>query len=64
MGDVKLSAAFGFMLGTVSEFTALALALMCAVIFGKITKCKSLPLAPFICGANMAVIITEVCLRC
>lgn len=65
MGDVKLCSAFGWLLGALSEYCALAAALIAAVTVGKITKNKSLPLAPFICGASMAaVIFKEVLLRC
>ncbi|MGN0679263.1 MAG: prepilin peptidase [Oscillospiraceae bacterium] len=64
MGDVKLCAAFGFVLGTIPEYIALILALSGAVVVGKIKKHKSLPLAPFICIASMAVILMEVILKC
>lgn len=64
MGDVKLCAAFGFLLGAVLSYIALVLALLCAAVFGKITNNKSLPLAPFLCGANMAAIILEVIIQC
>lgn len=60
MGDVKLCAAFGFITGAFAEYAALALALTTAIIIGKIKKIKSLPLAPFICTASMAVLIMEV----
>lgn len=62
MGDVKLCAAFGFMLGAVPEYIAAALALSAAVTVGKITGKKSLPLAPFICGAGMAILLCELAL--
>lgn len=65
MGDVKLCAAFGFVQGAVTEYIALAIALTAAVIVGKITNNKSLPLAPFLCGAGMAAIIfKEALLKC
>ncbi len=65
MGDVKLCAAFGFVLGALAEYAAIALALSAAIFVGKITNKKSLPLAPFICSANLAVIFfTEVFLLC
>lgn len=64
MGDVKLCAAFGFVFGAIPEYTAVFLALSAAVIAGKITGKKSLPLAPFICGANMAVLLMEVIYLC
>lgn len=64
MGDVKLCAAFGFVLGAIPEFIAIALALSAAVAVGKITGKKSLPLAPFLCGANMAVLLMEVIYLC
>lgn len=65
MGDVKLCAAYGWMLGAYAGYCALAAALIGTVAVGKITKNKSLPLAPFINGAGMAaVIIKEVILRC
>ena len=63
MGDVKLCAAFGFVLGTFAGYAALALALSAAVIAGKITNKKSLPLAPFICASGMAVLMMEVILK-
>lgn len=62
MGDVKLCAAFGFMLGAVPEYIAVALALSAAVTVGKITDKKTLPLAPFICGASMAILFIELAL--
>lgn len=61
MGDVKLCAAFGFLLGAIAECAALVAALTAAVIFAKIKKYESLPLAPFLCSASMAaLVITEV----
>lgn len=60
MGDVKLCAAFGFVIGAFAEYVALALALTTAIIIGKITNIKSLPLAPFICTASMTALIMEV----
>ncbi len=60
MGDVKLCAAFSFWLGMFPTFLAVILALSAALIVGKITKQKSLPLAPFLCGAGVAVYISEV----
>ena len=63
MGDVKLCAAFGFVLGTAGEYVALFLALLSAVIVGKITKKKSLPLTPFLCSASMTVLLLEVVLK-
>lgn len=62
MGDVKLCAAFGFMLGAVPEYIAVILALFSAVIVGKISGKKTLPLAPFICGASMAILFCELAL--
>lgn len=65
MGDVKLCAAFGWTLGAVAAYGMLAAALFGAVVVCKVTKEKSLPLAPFISGAGMAaVILKEVILRC
>lgn len=64
MGDVKLCAAFGFALGAITEFIALALALTAAVIVGRITKNNTLPLAPFLCSAGMATIFMEVIFKC
>lgn len=65
MGDVKLCAAFGWILGAYIEYCALAVALIGAVAVGKIRNSKSLPLAPFLSGAGMAaIIIKEVILRC
>lgn len=65
MGDVKLCAAFGWTLGVVAAYGMLAAALFGAVILCKVTKRKSLPLAPFICGAGMAaMILKEVIPRC
>lgn len=59
MGDVKLCAAFGWLLGALYEYITLAVALALAVIVGKITDNKSLPLAPFLCGAGMVAIILK-----
>ena len=56
MGDVKLCAAFGWTLGA---FTAYA-ALTAAVLAGKITHQKRLPLAPFLCVAGMAMILGHI----
>lgn len=59
MGDVKLCAAFGFVLGAFAEYLALAAALVVAIIVGKSAKINPLPLAPFLCGAGMAAIIIK-----
>lgn len=65
MGDVKLCAAFGWVLGAFSEYCALAIALTAAVVVGKITNNKLLPLAPFLSGAGLAAIIfKEVLISC
>lgn len=65
MGDVKLCAAFGWVLGAFAEYCALAIALTAAVVVGKITNNKLLPLAPFLSGAGMAAIIfREVLISC
>lgn len=57
MGDVKLCAAFGWVLGAFAGYCSIAAALAAAVVIGKITNNKLLPLAPFISGAGMAAII-------
>lgn len=64
MGDVKLCAAFGFVIGVMPAYISLALALAGAVVIGKLTHEKTLPLAPFICAANMAALLMEVILKC
>lgn len=69
MGDVKLCAAFGWVLGAFTGYcslaVALAVALTAAVVVGKITNNKLLPLAPFLSGAGMAAIIfREVLISC
>lgn len=56
MGDVKLCAAFGWTLGAFTAYCALA----AAVLAGKITHQKRLPLAPFLCGAGMAMILVHI----
>lgn len=61
MGDVKLCAAFGWVLGAVAEYCVLT----AAVVLGKITNTKLLPLAPFLSGAGLAAIIfKEVLISC
>ena len=57
MGDVKLCAAFGWTLGAFTAYCALAAALTAAVLAGKITHQKRLPLAPFLCGAGLVTIL-------
>lgn len=57
MGDVKLCAAFGFLLGALVECIALIIALTAALICAKIKKMNSLPLAPFLCAASMAALV-------
>ena len=65
MGDVKLCAAFGWVLGAFTGYCSLAVALTVAVVVGKITNNKLLPLAPFLSGAGMAAIIfREVLISC
>lgn len=65
MGDVKLCAAFGWVLGAFTGYCSLAVALTAAVVVGKITNNKLLPLAPFLSGAGMAAIIfREVLISC
>lgn len=65
MGDVKLCAAFGWVLGAFTEYCSLAVALTAAVVVGKITNNKLLPLAPFLSGAGMvAIIFKEVFISC
>lgn len=65
MGDVKLSAAFGWTLGALWGICSLTAGLIVSIIVGKISRQKSLPLAPFISGAGLAaVIIKEVLLQC
>ena len=65
MGDVKLCAAFGWVLGAFTEYCSLAVALTAAVVVGKITNNKLLPLAPFLSGAGMvAIIFKEVLISC
>ena len=61
MGDVKLCAAFAFVIGTLPELIAVLLALTAAKIFGKWNKrTKEIPLAPFLCAANAVVYVMEV----
>lgn len=60
MGDVKFCAAFGWTLGAFTAYCALAAALTAAVLAGKITHQKRLPLAPFLCGAGMAMILGHI----
>lgn len=65
MGDVKLCAALGWTLGAFTAYCALAIALTAAVVVGKITNTKLLPLAPFLSGAGLAAIIfKEVLISC
>lgn len=65
MGDVKLCAAFGWVLGAFTEYCSLTVALTVAVVVGKITNNKLLPLAPFLSGAGMtAIIFKEVLISC
>lgn len=64
MGDVKLCAAFGWTLGAFTAYCALAAALTAAVLAGKITHQKRLPLAPFLCGAGMAAILIMEAFQC
>ncbi len=64
MGDVKLCAAFGFLLGAFVECIALVLALMVALICAKMKKINSLPLAPFLCSASMAALVITEVLKC
>ena len=60
MGDVKLCAAFGWTLGAFTAYCARAAALTAAGLAGKITHQKRLPLAPFLCGAGMAMILGHI----
>ena len=64
MGDVKLCAAFGWTLGAFTAYCALAAALTAAVLAGKITHQKRLPLAPFLCGAGMVTILLMEAFQC
>ena len=64
MGDVKLCAAFGFLLGAPVECIALVLALIAALMCAKIKRTDSLPLAPFLCTASMAALVIMEVLRC
>ena len=64
MGDVKLCAAFGWTLGAFTAYCALAAALTAAVLAGKITHQKRLPLAPYLCGAGMAAILIMEAFQC
>lgn len=64
MGDVKLCAAFGWTLGAFTAYCALAAALTAAVIAGKITHQKRLPLAPFLCGAGLVTILLMEAFQC
>ena len=62
---LKLCAAFGWVLGAFTGYCSLAVALTAAVVAGKITNNKLLPLAPFLSGAGMAAIIfREVLISC
>lgn len=61
MGDVKLCAAFAFVIGTLPELIAVLLALTAAKVFGKWNKRnKEIPLAPSLCAANAVVYVMEV----
>lgn len=53
-------AAFGWTLGAFTAYCALAIALTAAVLAGKITHQKRLPLAPFLCVAGMAMILGHI----
>ena len=64
MGDVKLCAAFGWTLGAFTAYCALAAALTAAVLAGKITHQKRLPLAPYLCGAGLATILLMEAFQC
>lgn len=65
MGDVKLCAAFGWVLGAFAGYCSIVAALAAAVVAGKITNNNLLPLAPFLSGAGMAAIIfKEVLILC
>lgn len=65
MGDVKLCAAFGWILGAYTEYCSLAAALTAAVIAGKFNHNNRLPLAPFISLSGMAALfIKEGILKC
>ena len=64
MGDVKLCAAFGWTLGAFTAYCALAAALTAAVLAGKITHQKRLPLAPFLCGSGMVAILIMEAFQC
>lgn len=56
MGDVKLTAAFGFVIGAMPEYVALLSALIAAALINKFIKYQDgIPLAPYICLANLAV---------
>lgn len=56
MGDVKLAAAFGFALGAVPEYIALLFAMLAAFIVNKLKKYENgIPLAPYICTANLVL---------
>ena len=64
LGDVKLCAAFGWTLGAFTAYCALAAALTAAVLAGKITHQKRLPLAPFLCGSGMVAILIMEAFQC
>ena len=54
-----------YVLGAFTGYCSLAVALTAAVVVGKITNNKLLPLAPFLSGAGMAAIIfREVLISC
>lgn len=55
MGDVKLAAAFAFVIGA-QEYAAIVIALAIALVANKIKKYDNgIPLAPYLCAANLAV---------
>lgn len=56
MGDVKLAAAFAFIVGAAQEYAAIIIALAIALIAHKIRHYNNdIPLAPYLCAANLAV---------
>lgn len=56
MGDVKLAAAFAFVIGAAQEYAAIIIALAIALIAHKIRHHNNdIPLAPYLCAANLAV---------
>ncbi len=56
MGDVKLAAAFGFLIGAIPEYCAFLVALITALLINKIKKYEDgIPLAPYICAANLVM---------